>query len=98
MNQPLGTSLIKPARDFGQTDFASNRSFRINRGSEFFDQRPKRGALGSIDETTFLSLAVGFGGVGIVGHKGQTIKSFTKVTMQVLAAADIRPPGEGAGF
>ena len=68
MNQPFGSGLIQSLGDIGQRRGGSFTGRRVESDSELLHHRLQRRDLRAIDESAFLRLAIGLGGIGIVGH------------------------------
>lgn len=67
VNQPLGTRLIEPLGNVAECDGRS-RLCGFQTGSEFLHECLQRRHLRSVLQTSFLSLAIRLGSIGIVGH------------------------------
>ena len=96
MDEPLGSGLIQSLGDFGQRHGWRGTFGGSQAGLEFLDQRLQRGGLRPILKTSFLSLAIRFGGIAIVRHFELTgSRSNGSKNSPAIGPSE---PAEGAGF
>lgn len=96
MDEPLRTSLIQTLGDFGQRHSRCGTCCSSQTSLELLDQRFQRGGLRPILQTSFLSLAVGLGGIAIVRHFELT--GSRSNGRKIMPRIGPSVPAEGAGF